>query len=224
VTSTNRSIRREADNVQHYGPWTEYVTEQQVGAGHRYLVMLDESAAHALATRECGELRAKLVGVEAAAERLNADLGEAQKVSSERAREIEDLSSRTSARSGARSGRLACARSWGNRMPTIRELQVNLPWRGEGSRDFRASPETHKHFAHAILHAQKALGRLSSLVNDAEHQGCEFAAEETDRFVADLVICALRMANTCPGRVIDLERAVVARIENKNVVNLEGLK
>ena len=62
------------------------------------------------------------------------------------------------------------------------------------------------------------------IVNDAEHGGSEFKAEEVDRFVADLVVCALRMANTCPGRTIDLQRAVQDRIENKNQVELARVK
>lgn len=79
---------------------------------------------------------------------------------------------------------------------------------------------THKDFAHALLHIQKAAGKLAAVVDDAEHGGSEFKPEEVDSYVADLVICALRMANTCPGRVIDLEAAVIERIEKKNDVKL----
>ena len=59
------------------------------------------------------------------------------------------------------------------------------------------------------------------MINDAEHGGSEFKPEEIDRYIADLVVCALRMANTCPDRIIDLETEVKKRIENKNNVNLE---
>jgi|SRR6185436_13048295 len=99
---------------------------------------------------------------------------------------------------------------------TIKDLQVKLPWTVHYHRDFRASPMTHKDFGHALLHVTKAAGKLAALVNDAEHGGCEFKPEETDKYIADLVICALRMANTCPGRTIDLEAAVIARIKEKN--------
>lgn len=107
---------------------------------------------------------------------------------------------------------------------SIRDLQTQLPWTVHYHRDFRASPMTHKDFGHALLHVFKAAGKLAALVNDSEHGGCEFASEETDRYIADLVVCALRMANTCPGRVIDLERAVVERIETKNSQTLTGVK
>jgi len=103
---------------------------------------------------------------------------------------------------------------------TIRELQTSLPWTIHYHRDFRSSPMAHKDFGHALLHVQKAAGKLAALVNDAEHGGCDFKPEEVDRYVADLVVCALRMANTCPGHVIDLQRAVIERIETKNDVKL----
>ena len=98
----------------------------------------------------------------------------------------------------------------------LRELQTNLPWTTHYHRDFRSSPMTHKDFGHALLHVTKAVGKLAALVDDAEHGGCEFKPEDTDRYVADLVVCALRLANACPGRHIDLERAVIERIESKN--------
>ena len=104
---------------------------------------------------------------------------------------------------------------------TIRELQTNLPWTIHYHRDFRSNPQSHKDFAHALLHIQKAAGKLAAVVNDAEHGGSEFKPEEVDNYVADFVVCALRMANTCPGRVIDLERAVVERIEGKNQTELK---
>ncbi len=103
---------------------------------------------------------------------------------------------------------------------TIRELQTKLPWTIHYHRDFRASPMAHKDFAHELLHVQKACGKLAAVVNDAEHAGSEFKADEVDCYVADLVVCALRMANTCPGRTIDLQKAVVDRIEGKNGVAL----
>lgn len=104
---------------------------------------------------------------------------------------------------------------------TLRQLQTQLPWSVHYHHDFRASPMSHKDFAHALLHVFKAAGKLASVVNDAEHAGSTFKPEETDPYVADLVVCALRMANTCPGRTIDLQAAVEDRIEAKNDVRLK---
>jgi hypothetical protein len=106
---------------------------------------------------------------------------------------------------------------------TIRELQKSLPWTIRYDRDFRASPVGHKDFQHALIHVMKATGKLASVVNDAEHAGSVFPPVEIDRYIADLVICALRMANTIPGRLLDLETAVVERIERKNGVKLVNL-
>lgn len=104
---------------------------------------------------------------------------------------------------------------------SLRDLQLNLPWTVKYHRDFRSCSMGHKDFAHAITHTMKALGKLSDLVNEAEHGGCEFTPEQTDRYVADLVVCALRMANTIPGRTMDLQKAVVDRIETKNGVTIK---
>ncbi len=103
---------------------------------------------------------------------------------------------------------------------TLKDLQVNLPWTVHYHHDFRASPISHKDFAHALLHVFKAAGKLAAVVNDAEHGGSEFRPDDVDQYVADMVVCALRMANTCPGRVIDLEEALLRRIETKNQVTI----
>lgn len=107
---------------------------------------------------------------------------------------------------------------------TIRELQTQLPWTVHYHHDFRASPMSHKDFGHALLHVLKAAGKIAAVVNDAEHGGSDFKPEEVDRYVADLVVCALRMANTCPNRCIDLQRAVEDRIESKNNAELQREK
>jgi hypothetical protein len=83
---------------------------------------------------------------------------------------------------------------------------------------------SHKDFGHALLHVLKAAGKIAAVVNDAEHGGSDFKPEEVDRYVADLVVCALRMANTCPNRCIDLQRAVEDRIESKNNAELQREK
>ena len=108
----------------------------------------------------------------------------------------------------------------------LRKLQLNLPWTIRYSRDFRANPQPHKDFAHAVLHAQKALGRLAELIDHMDHdrdvagQSGDALRQEYGKFVADLIVCALRMANTFPGGTIDLQRAVIHRIETKNAVQL----
>ena len=107
-----------------------------------------------------------------------------------------------------------------SRQKSLADLQVSLPWTGHYHHDFRSNPQTHKDFDHALLHVIKSAGRLASIINEAEHGGypwdnLEFR-EPVENNIADFVICALRMANTCPDGVIDLQSAVERRISTKN--------
>ena len=108
-------------------------------------------------------------------------------------------------------------------------LQTSLPWTVRYSQDFRANPMSHKDFSHAILHAQKALGKLADFVDRMDHDRtiADMAAaggQVHGAYVADLVVCALRMANTFPGQSLDLAKAVVERIESKNNVKLNAVE
>lgn len=102
----------------------------------------------------------------------------------------------------------------------LRELQTNLPWSIKYSQDYRLNPQSHKDFAHAVLHVTKAAGKLAAIIDDLDHRRDSEDFGRIKDYLADLVICALRMANTTPGGVIDLERAVIDRIESKNEVTL----
>lgn len=99
--------------------------------------------------------------------------------------------------------------------PSIRRLQCSLPWSVRYSRDFRANPQSHKDFAHALAHVVKAAGKLAAFVDDLDHRR-ESEDERVHDWLADLIICAVRMANTHPGATIDLEDAVLARVAAKN--------
>jgi hypothetical protein len=107
---------------------------------------------------------------------------------------------------------------------SLRLYQTNLPWSIRYSTDFRSSPMAHKDFAHALHHVSKAAGKLHGLVDDMDHDRAvaddPTLRETYGKYVADLVVCALRMANTFPGGVLDLQYAVHYRIEDKNGVKL----
>ena len=64
---------------------------------------------------------------------------------------------------------------------------------------------------HALIHMMKAVGKIASALNDAEHEYRPFYAEEVERYLADLVICAVRFA----GTAVDLEKSCVIRLEEK---------
>lgn len=106
---------------------------------------------------------------------------------------------------------------------TMSTVQARLPWTIHYGRDFRAAALPHKDFQHALIHVFKACGKLALACDEADHGRVEtaFIPEMIERYVADLVVCALRMAKTTPGGEFDLWRAVVDRIEVKNGVRLD---
>lgn len=107
---------------------------------------------------------------------------------------------------------------------TLRELQTSLPWTVRYSQDYRFNPQSHKDFAHALHHISKAAGKLHGLADDMDHNR-EIAddpelIERYGKYLADLVVCALRAANTFPGGMVDLQSAVQKRICEKNKVTV----
>lgn len=84
-------------------------------------------------------------------------------------------------------------------------------------------------FEHVLGHVSKAAGKLHGLVGDADHiqegpdspsRSAAFERAEADNkaaavYIADLIICAARLAAICPSGPIDLEEAVSARMTEK---------
>jgi hypothetical protein len=84
-------------------------------------------------------------------------------------------------------------------------------------------------FEHVLGHVSKAAGKIHGLVGDADHvqasrtieRSAAFeAAEETNgkaasAYIADLIICAAKLAALCPSGEIDLEQAVADRMAEK---------
>ncbi len=101
-------------------------------------------------------------------------------------------------------------------------LQAELPWgANDYNKTFRNSPVLHKDFQHALIHILKALGKLSSFVEAADHaDSANFPYDEISKYLADVLICTVRMANTKPGARVDLSKAVLDRIEEKMGVRL----
>lgn len=100
----------------------------------------------------------------------------------------------------------------------LKFLQAELPglWTDEQySLEFRQDPCPYKDFQHALLHVGKAMNRLNEMVEAADHGAVSFPPADVEKYVADLVICALRLAIKNPTGEFDLERAVFGRIETK---------
>jgi hypothetical protein len=64
---------------------------------------------------------------------------------------------------------------------------------------------------HALIHMTKALGKVASALNDAEHEERAIKSEEINKYLADIVICAARFAHG----VVDLDSACSARLDEK---------
>ena len=111
----------------------------------------------------------------------------------------------------------------------LKRIQAELPklWTNEDySKEFNASPSKYKDFQHALAHVSKAVGRLWEMVELADHCPAEnvephFDQADVKKYLADLVICSLRMAVKNPTGEIDLEKAVFDRIEEKMKVRLD---
>lgn len=109
----------------------------------------------------------------------------------------------------------------------LKLLQSELPkvWTDElYSAEFRARTTSYKDFDHALKHVLKAAVKLQSLTEEIDHSGnlLDFPIDDAKKYIADIVISAVRLAITNPNGEIDLEQAIVDRIEKKMGVRIQG--
>ncbi len=97
---------------------------------------------------------------------------------------------------------------------TLRELQEVLPWGLHTySQAFRADVRPQRDALHAHLHIVKAAGNVAAILDDHDHG--KTPEVEPDKYLADIIYCTVRVANTWPGRRIDLQSAVEKRMSEK---------
>lgn len=110
-------------------------------------------------------------------------------------------------------------------MGNLRLLQEGIEklWTDElYSAEFRASPSRYRDFDHALKHILKSAVKLLEMTEEADHSGVVPGAfDGTQKFLADLVICTVRLALTHPDGAIDLESVVFDRIERKMGAKLD---
>lgn len=114
----------------------------------------------------------------------------------------------------------------------LRFLQGELPklWKEElYSNQFRQSPSRYKDFQHGLIHVEKAIGHLWEMIEEADHSASDdstvhFPKEDVAKYLADAVICTLRMAVKNPSGAVDLESAVFDRIEEKMGARLDPVE
>jgi hypothetical protein len=87
----------------------------------------------------------------------------------------------------------------------VSEVQAAVAelWNLNGySAAFKGNELESRDFAHALLHVTKAAGQLATVVDNLDHGVLlEVTPHDVMLKLADLVICAARMANTLPDRL-----------------------
>jgi hypothetical protein len=109
-------------------------------------------------------------------------------------------------------------------MGNIQRLQDGLKklWTDElYSEQFRNSPSKYKDFDHALKHVRKAAQALENMTEEADHGRHDFDHAAIRKYVADIVISAIRLANVSPTEMFNLETAVFERIERKMGARIE---
>ena len=109
----------------------------------------------------------------------------------------------------------------------VKLVQEKLPayWTDQSYPDsFNQQPLPHRHYSHALTHAMKALGGLAALSDALDHERmvnrgyvdpeAEQYMASAGKWLADLVICAARMAEQLGaiGHPVDLDENVQHRI------------
>lgn len=103
-------------------------------------------------------------------------------------------------------------------MLTIADLQKAIAegWTDDGySGQFKASPSSYKHFDHALKHIRKAAQALENMTEAADHGEISFTPELIRKYVADIIISAVRLWNVSPAGPLAVDQAVVARMDKK---------
>lgn len=103
----------------------------------------------------------------------------------------------------------------------LKQLQAELPkvWTDElYSKEFQASTAKDRDFRHALLHLLKASSKLIEMPETADHDGVNtgtYVEGWAEKYLADVVICAVRLASSHPLGAIDLDKAVRDRLKTK---------
>jgi hypothetical protein len=87
------------------------------------------------------------------------------------------------------------------------QIEVNARWSKQLGNPCHRSADPN----HALIHMTKALGKIASALNDAEHEGRQVRTQEVRKYLADLVICAARFGDG----FVDLNNACEDRLAEK---------
>ncbi len=108
-------------------------------------------------------------------------------------------------------------------MLKLLQERLRTLWTNEQySPTFNANSAIHRDFDHALKHVIKPAVKLQNLCEEADHHGLymEWSKYEVEKYLADVVISAVRAAQTCPAGPVDLEKAIRERIKDKMKADL----
>ncbi len=105
-------------------------------------------------------------------------------------------------------------------------LQTDYLWTARGHRaysaEFDEATSPWKHVDHALKHVLKAVGDIARILEPYDHLSqSKITEEQFQEAIADLVNCALRMANMNPFGKFDLMDALISRIESANGIKVD---
>lgn len=112
--------------------------------------------------------------------------------------------------------------------PDLRSMQATQPWTAPYSPAFYTSvnsdDERHRWLMHDLMHVTKAVGILASIAEWADHGSIRTERVDQAEYegrIADLIMCALHMANNPPEGYgsFDLLDAVLDRVSRVNRVD-----
>lgn len=86
------------------------------------------------------------------------------------------------------------------------QIEVNRRWELQLDNPCHKSADA----THALVHITKALGKVASEINDAEHEQRIINWGEISKYLADIVICTARISKDS-----DLDWACTRRLEEK---------
>lgn len=92
----------------------------------------------------------------------------------------------------------------------------------EYSPQFKKDKCPYRDFRHTVAHLFKAVSRLNEMVEEADHSGTlnPFDQQGVEKYLADIVISAVRAGIVAPNGEVDVEAAVYDRMKRKMGVTI----
>lgn len=98
----------------------------------------------------------------------------------------------------------------------LRDALVKVWTLDSYGKTFQKYPVSYRDFDHTLKHVDKARAKLSMMTEEADHfDGMEFDKAEIEKYIADIIISTVRLAEVAPCGPIDIDKAVYKRMVTK---------